>query len=130
MTHQLSALARATFASVLLLGVSAWPASADPESLTLAHTYNATGTNPDGSAYKGAVSIDILSSTTFGIKWTIGGSTYEGFGMRRNDALAATYMIDGVPGLVIYQVQGNGLDGLWSVKGKDGSGTEHLTPAE
>lgn len=103
---------------------------ADPDSLTLAHSYKATGTNADGSSYEGTVSVDIISSTTFSIKWTIGDATYEGFGMRRNDALAATYMIDGQPGLVIYQVQGNGLDGIWAIRGKDGSGTEHLTPTQ
>jgi hypothetical protein len=50
--------------------------------------------------------------------------------MRRNDAVAASYMMNGVPGLIIYQVEGNGLDGLWAVKGEDGGGSEHLTPVQ
>jgi hypothetical protein len=100
------------------------------DSLTLASTYRAVGTNPDGSKYTGTVAIEILSNTTFGIQWTISGTVYKGFGMRRNEALAATYMINGQPGLIIYQVEGNGLDGLWSVRGQDGSGTEHLTPTD
>jgi hypothetical protein len=105
----------------------AW--SANAETLTLASHYKAAGTNPDGSAYSGDVAIDIISDTTFSIVWTIEGTKYKGFGMRRNDALAATYMIDGEPGLVIYKVDGDGLDGLWAVRGHNGNGTERLTPA-
>jgi hypothetical protein len=104
--------------------------AANADALTLASTYKAVGTNPDGSKYTGTVVIDILSDTTFGIQWKISGTIYKGFGMRRNDALAATYMINGQPGLIIYQVDGNGLDGLWSVRGQNGSGAEHLTPAD
>jgi hypothetical protein len=103
---------------------------AGAESLTLAPKYDAVGTNPNGSKYTGTVTIKILSDTTFAIQWSIDGTTYKGFGMRRNDALAATYMIDGEPGLVVYKVDGNGLDGLWTVRGENGNGTEHLTPSK
>jgi hypothetical protein len=38
-------------------------------------------------------------------------------------------MIGGDPGLVIYKVDDCGvLNGLWSVRGHHGSGTERLTP--
>jgi hypothetical protein len=50
--------------------------------------------------------------------------------MRMNDSLAATYMIDGDPGLVIYRVDGDGLSGVWAIRGHDGAGTEHLTPRD
>jgi len=49
--------------------------------------------------------------------------------MRMNDSLAATYVISGDPGLIIYKVEDGGvLSGLWSVRGHNGSGTERLTP--
>jgi hypothetical protein len=49
--------------------------------------------------------------------------------MRMNDALAATYTINGKPGLVIYKVDDSGvLDGLWAIRGDNGDGTERLTP--
>jgi len=115
---------------VLALAFSTVACAASAESLTLATKYTAAGTNSDGSSYSGTVNIKVLSDTTFAIRWEIAGTTYKGFGMRRNDALAATYEIDGEPGLVIYQVDGNGLNGLWAIRGKDGVGTEHLTPAE
>lgn len=111
------------------LAFLAFATCASAESLTLAPKYDAVGTNPDGSQYHGAVTVQILSDTTFAIQWTINGTVYKGFGMRRNDALAATYTIDGEPGLVIYKVDGNGLDGLWAIRGENGNGTEHLTPS-
>jgi hypothetical protein len=104
------------------------PALAD--TLTLAKHYKAAGANPDGSTYTGDVKIDIISDTTFSIVWTISGTKYKGFGMRRNDALAATYEIDGEPGLVIYKVEGDGLNGAWAIRGQNGNGTERLTPAD
>ena len=113
------------FCTLVFLAVAS-PAGA--EALTLASKYNATGTNPDGSKYTGTASVKVISESTFAIKWTIGGSTYEGFGMRMNDSLSATYMIDGEPGLVIYRVDGDGLTGIWAIRGHDKVGTEHLRP--
>ena len=103
---------------------------AQAESLTLAAKYDAAGTNPDGSKYTGEVTVKVISDTTFAIQWTVGGSAYKGFGMRLNDTLAATYMIGGEPGLVIYKVEGEDLDGLWAVRGENGNGSEHLTPSK
>jgi hypothetical protein len=80
------------------------------DTLTLRSTYDVTGTNPDGSKYSGTAKVNVISGASFTIKWSIGDSTYEGFGMRNDDALAATYTIDGKPGLVIYKVDD---DGAW-----------------
>jgi hypothetical protein len=107
--------------------VAALPAVA--ETLTLASTYDVAGTNADGSKYAGVANIEVISDSTFTIKWSISGSTYTGFGMRMNNALAATYTLNGQPGLVIYQVEPGGrFDGLWAVRGQNGNGTERLTP--
>jgi hypothetical protein len=115
------------FCTLVFLAV-ALPAGA--ETLTLANKYSATGSNPDGSKYTGTANVRVISESTFTIKWTIGGSTYEGFGMRMNDSLAATYTIDGEPGLVIYRVDGDGLTGIWAIRGHDKVGTEHLRPLD
>lgn len=105
------------------------PAAA--ETMVLAPHYNAIGKNPDGSKYSGTVDIVVISDTTFSIVWHIGGSIYKGFGMRRNESLAATYTIGGEPGLVIYESdRKGGFSGLWSVRGEDGSGSEVLIPAK
>jgi hypothetical protein len=71
------------------------------------------------SAKSKSASVKVISDATYTIVWKIGGSTYEGFGMRLNDSLAATYTINGEPGLVIYKVDGDGLTGAWAVRGHD-----------
>ena len=112
--------------AVAFLAVSA---AANAEPLKLAAKYDAAGTNPDGTGYAGTVLVDVISDTTFRIEWSIAGTTYKGFGMRNNDTLAATYTIDGEPGLMIYKVDDKGtLRGLWAVRGENGSGSEVLTP--
>jgi hypothetical protein len=116
-----------TICSVLLLAI-AMPAWAD-DKLKLAPTYDETGTNPNGSKYTGTATVEIISDTTFSIRWKIGSTTYNGFGMRMNDTLAATYMVDGQPGLIVYKVGDDGtLSGLWAIRGQNGNGTDRLTP--
>jgi hypothetical protein len=106
------------------------PEPARAEAMHLASHYAANGSNPDGSHYTGTADVTVISDTTFSIVWKIEGQRYEGFGMRLNDALAATYMINGEPGLIIYKVDGNGLTGAWAIRGHDGVGTEHLRPLD
>jgi hypothetical protein len=99
------------------------------DTLTLHSTYDVAGTAGDGSKYTGTAQIKVISEKSFTIKWLIGGETYEGFGMRNDTALAATYTMDGKPGLIIYKVDGDGvMRGAWVVKGSDENGTETLTP--
>jgi len=115
-----------TICAAVLLGV-AMPASA--ETLKLASTYDEVGTNADGSKYTGTATVEIISDTTFSIRWKIGSTIYSGFGMRRDDNLAATYMVNGQPGLIIYKVGEDGtLNGLWAIRGQNGNGTDRLTP--
>jgi hypothetical protein len=121
-----SALFSLAFVAALLLPAAGTAVAAD--SMTLASHYDVAGTNPNGSAYSGTATVKVISDTTFTIKWDIAGSVYEGFGMRLNDTLSATYTIDGEPGLVMYKVDGNGIKGLWAIRGHNGSGTEQLTP--
>ena len=124
--HSKAALAAAACAALVL----SQPGAACAEALHLASHYAANGSNPDGSHYTGNADVTVISDTTFSIVWKIEGQRYEGFGMRLNDALAATYMINGEPGLIIYKVDGNGLTGAWAVRGHDGVGTEHLRPLD
>ncbi|MFD2184699.1 hypothetical protein [Rhodoplanes azumiensis] len=118
---------RRTLAAIVIAGALVSPAAA--ETLMLAKSYSVSGTNPDGSSYSGTLALQVISDTTYTVRWSIGGETYTGFGMRMNDYLAATYTMDGKPGLVMYKVEDGGvLRGLWSVRGQNGSGTETLTP--
>ena len=115
-----------TICAVALLGL-ATPAAA--ETLKLASTYDEVGTNADGSKYTGTATVQIISDTTFAIQWKIGSTTYSGFGMRRDDNIAATYTVNGQPGLIVYKVGENGvLNGLWAIRGQNCNGTDRLTP--
>jgi hypothetical protein len=93
--------------------------------------YTAEGTNLDGSAYTGTAEITLTSDTTCVIKWETNGTTSEGICARNDDSFAAAHVTTGEIGLIIYKVAEDGsMDGLWTIAGKEGNGTEKLTPAE
>ena len=113
---------------VAFIGVAS-AQSASPSSLLLASRYEVAGTNPDGSRYSGTLAIEVISNTTYTVRWDIAGGVYRGFGMRMNDALSATYTLGGQPGLIMYRVHPDGaLEGIWAVRGQSGNGTERATP--
>ncbi len=94
-----------------------------------AGTYNVEGTNLDGSAYEGTATIELTSETTCSIEWSTGSTTSNGICMLYGDAFAAGYVLGDAVGLIVYHVKGDGsLEGAWTISGKDGSGTEILTP--
>jgi len=105
---------------------------------TLAHAagdiggkYKVEGTNFDGSKYSGDAKITITSETTCTIEWQTGqDSSSVGICMRNDDSFAAAYkMKDGAVGLIIYKMDKDGtMEGIWTLTGKDGAGTEVLTP--
>ena len=133
MSHSRSATSRSSGArallAVLAFALAAFSAKAD--TLTLAPSYKAVGKNADGSGYTGTVSFKVISDTTYTVEWKIGASVIKGFGMRQGDTLAATYMMEGQPGLIIYKVQDGGVfAGTWAIKGISGTGSEVLTPGK
>jgi hypothetical protein len=90
--------------------------------------YEARGTNPDGSKYRGTARIEITSNTTCRITWDVGQES-SGICMRNGIALAAAYTLGDKVGLVIYEIRDDGtLDGIWTVADENGSGTELLIP--
>ena len=92
-------------------------------------TYAVAGTNFDGSQYVGTAKIALTSATTCTIRWQTGGTSSKGICMRNDDSFAASYVMGNVMGLVVYKVRPDGsLDGLWTIAGQDGNGTEVLTP--
>ncbi|MBN9217426.1 MAG: hypothetical protein J0I79_05685 [Mesorhizobium sp.] len=108
-----------------LLGFTALPAAAQ----SIGGTYTVAGTNFDGSKYGGEATITLTSETTCTIHWETGGSSSDGICMRNDDAFSAGYVMGKDIGLVVYKVDEDGsLHGLWTIAGKDGNGTEVLTP--
>jgi hypothetical protein len=111
--------------ALALLGACAVPASAQ----SIGGQYTTQGTNLDGSPYSGTADITLTSETTCEIKWATGSTEASGICMRNDDAFSAAYVLNGEIGLVIYKAGADGtLSGLWTVAGKEGSGTEVLTP--
>ena len=91
--------------------------------------YKVEGTNFDGSKYSGEAEVTITSGTTCNIEWNTGGVTSSGICMRNDDAFSAAYVMkDGAVGLIIYKMKDDhSMEGIWTLSGKDGSGTEVLT---
>ncbi|MEO5758959.1 MAG: hypothetical protein ABIQ51_19075 [Mesorhizobium sp.] len=108
-----------------LLGLTVLPSAAQ----SIGGTYTVAGTNFDGSSYGGEATITLTSETTCTIHWETGGSSSDGICMRNDDAFSAGYVLGKDIGLVVYKVQEDGsLHGLWTIAGKEGNGTEVLTP--
>lgn len=113
-------------ASALLALSLAAPASAQ----SIGGNYSVAGTNFDGSPYTGTATITLTSETTCAIAWKTGGTSSEGICMRNDDAFSAGYVLGKDIGLIVYKVMDDGsLHGLWTIAGKNGNGTEVLTPA-
>ena len=90
--------------------------------LALEGDYNCTGTNPDGSGYRGTTTITPISHNRYSLKWEIGTQTYTGTGALAGNTLTVDWD-DTWP--VIYKVKVNGtLEGTWS----NGRATETLVP--
>lgn len=110
-----------------LLLFAAWCGAASAQ--TVGGNYSVKGTNPDGSSYTGTAEIT-PSGDTCRMVWHTG-STSRGICMLANKAFAATYKMGDSYGLVIYELQADGvLKGVWTVADEKGAGTEILTPAK
>jgi len=115
---------RTALIGAALLGLAGAASARD-----LGGNYRANGTNFDGSPYSGTATIEITSDTTCEITWVTGSTTSNGFCMRNQDAFAAGYVMGDSIGLIIYKMMPDGsLNGIWTIAGKNGAGTEVLTP--
>lgn len=114
---------------IILAGLAAILGTAGAAAAEVGGAYTVKGTNFDGSPYSGEAAITVTSNTTCEISWVTDGTTSKGFCMLKNDAFAAGYVLGESVGLIIYNVGADGtLDGIWTIAGKDGAGTEVLTP--
>ena len=93
--------------------------------------YIVQGPNFDDSPYGGEAEITRTSSTTCEIVWITQSTSSSGICMRNGPAFAAGYVLGDSIGLVVYQVMSDGsLNGLWTIAGQEGSGTELLVPVQ
>lgn len=88
-------------------------------------SFNVSGTNADGSAYKGKLAITKGGSDVYQFAWDTG-TKFSGTGIKMGDYLAAGSGAKQC-GFVIYQIIGNTLEGKWGVPGSTALGTEKAT---
>src|SRR5213592_1218742 len=98
--------------------------SAPPD---IAGKYSVTGTNADGSAYKGELEV-IKHGDVYQFRWS-GGASYDGVGVQLGDVIAVAFTTgeNGKGcGVVDYTITDGGatLDGKWGYWGTDEAGTE------
>ncbi len=116
---------RAAAIALFVLAIAGSSASAQ----MVGGQYRVEGTNADGSSYSGTATITPSSNSTCRITWRTG-STSTGICMVAGRAFAASYVLNGKVGLVVYELQPDGsLRGAWTVADQPGAGTEILTPA-
>jgi hypothetical protein len=111
--------------------LAATTVAADAQAIGGAYAVEGTGLN--GAPYGGTAQINALTDTTCEIIWQTGPQTSNGVCMRYGPAFSAFYVIEAggqtAIGLVIYEVMQDGsMEGIWTVTGQNGSGTEKLTP--
>jgi hypothetical protein len=103
-------------AAVACSAGAAW--AADP-----AGQYHISGSSPGGSNYNGTVTVE-SNGQTYNVHWVVGSSTYEGTGIASGNSFAVYYKSAGDAGVVLYQANGNGWNGLWAHGGGNSVGTE------
>jgi hypothetical protein len=95
---------------------------------TIGGSYSVAGTNPDGSLYTGAADVTIEGADCK-LVMAFGNGDVAGICVQGDGVLATSYVAGDVLTLVLYRVQPDGvLNGVWSVAGMAGTGTEVLTP--
>lgn len=84
-----------------------------------------TGLNPDGSAYDGTVKIK-ASGDTYTLDWTAAGRAYQGLGIARRGVLGASWGVAASGGVVVYEIDGGTLRGVWAPQRGTKLGMENL----
>ncbi|MEW6732754.1 MAG: hypothetical protein AB1489_15615 [Acidobacteriota bacterium] len=91
----------------------------------IAGSYSVTGTNGNGSAYKGALDI-IERGPVYQFSWKVG-ANYEGIGIKTADLISVAWSANpkDTCGVVQYEIVNSGLkNGKWGIYGQNALGTE------
>ena len=88
-------------------------------------TLDVSGTNADGSAYKGKLTVTKGANDVYQFAWDTG-TKFIGTGVRMDKYLAAGSGAKQC-GFVIYEVKGDTLEGKWGIPGSTALGTEKAT---
>ena len=115
----------ALLGAILALGLSAaLPAQAQRNG-----TYDVNGTNPDGTAYAGTLTLQQVGLASWRARWQIGQAQVDGYGMSVGTVFSVGFVLGDRPGMCIYEVAPDGgMSGQWTLVGSSAIGTENLTP--
>ncbi len=114
--------------------ISSTTTTAAPSNSTIAAPdiggkYNVTGTNPNGSEYRGTLEI-IARGDVYQFRWNAG-TQYDGVAIQNGDVVAVSFAngSDGKGcGVIDYDIQGDGtLNGKWGYWGVNQAGKETAT---
>jgi hypothetical protein len=112
------------FLAALLAPALSWGA-ASPAAAQRSGVYEVTGTNLDGSEYRGQMEIQQVGTSTFHILWNIGGQLIEGVGMVSGLTFVTAFSAAERTGLGIYEIRpGDVMEGSWTIVGANTNGTE------
>ena len=109
---------RALFVAAALLWSVATAFAADPVG-----SYDVQGTNPDGSKYRGTVTVS-QTGQTYRVIWQIGNQRYNGTAIGDKDFLAISYRSGNESGLALYGAEGDDWKGIWTYSGGTTIGAE------
>jgi hypothetical protein len=87
----------------------------------LAGAYTVEGSNPDGTAYSGTLTIS-PAGESYRLQWESGG-TYVGQGIAVDDLFGTSYGTENC-GVAVYHISDGSLEGTWTTYGESGVGTE------
>jgi hypothetical protein len=116
----------------LLITATALAFTAAPAMAQEIVNFNVEGTYADGRTYGGTARITWISDSTCQIVWNPETNPVEGICMRNATSFTASYSAGNIVGLAIYDIddEKRQLNGIWTIAGEDGFGTEILTRAD
>jgi hypothetical protein len=95
----------------------------------IAGMYFCEGTNADGTAYHGVVTI-VRRADAYYVLWELQPAvTAFGVGLREGDTLGVSYYGPNT-GIIMYRIEGDRLVGRWTVPGGDNPASETLMPLD
>ena len=102
--------------------------TAHAKDASLVGVYACKGMSPEGKPYEGTAEI-IETGSTLHIRWTLqpDDAHVVGVCLTVGKHLACSYIINGRPGVAVYEVKGDTLKGRWTAGGADEAWGETLT---
>lgn len=112
---------RSLVATCIILALTSATALANPVG-----NYDVSGSNPDGSAYSGSVTVQ-KNGDTYTVTWSVGDKRYNGTGIGNDEFIAVSYESSGETGLALYSAEKENWKGIWSYAGGSRLGKELWT---